>query len=196
MRRARGSVVACPRPEGAPRASRGFVSRTLRDWQLGRVIPFASLVVSELVASSSRHVSTDMDVSLAWNLGALRLAVRDHGPAQLPHSDSPLDLYGRGRSVVAGLSRTFGFLPAADGGQVVWAVLDAPRSRQSARQNMSGHADLRDSRELGDGPDSPAVRDGSGPAAVPLWPGSSRPGTLELARPRRISDRPTAGRRS
>jgi hypothetical protein len=178
----------------APRASRGFVSRTLRGWQLGRAIPFASLVVSELVASSSRHVGTDLDVSLAWNLGALRLAVRDHGPAQLHHSDSPLDLYGRGRSVVAGLSRTLGFLPAADGGQVVWAVLDAPRPRLSARQNRSGHTDPEDSRELSDGHASPELRDGSGQTALRLWAGSSRPGALESIGPRRVSDRPSAGR--
>jgi len=118
----------------APRASREFVTRTLLDWRLSRVIPFASLVVSELVASSSVNAGTDIDLSVVWNLGALRLAVRDHGPALPRQRHSVLDLHGRGLSVVAGLSRAFGVLPTADGGKVVWAVLEAPRPRTSTRR--------------------------------------------------------------
>jgi hypothetical protein len=179
----------------APRASRDFVTRTLRDWRLGTTVPFASLVVSELVASSARRVGTDIDLSVAWNLGALRLAVRDHGPAQPSQPESALDLYGRGLGVVAGLSRAFGFLPAPDGGQVVWAVLDAPRSPLLARQARSGHApDLEDSGEPAGSQDSAALRDRDRPAALPLWAGSRRPGTPESFRPRLISDHPSAGR--
>ncbi len=48
----------------APRAAREFVTRTLRDWQLDRISPFASLVVSELVASSSIAAGTDIDLTL------------------------------------------------------------------------------------------------------------------------------------
>jgi hypothetical protein len=119
----------------APRASREFVTRTLLDWRLGRAIPFATLVVSELVASSSVHAGTEIDLSIAWSLGTLRLTVRDHGPAlaALPgiaaQGHSALDLHGRGLTVVAGLSRAFGVMPTADGGKVVWAVLDAIRPR-------------------------------------------------------------------
>jgi hypothetical protein len=114
----------------APRASREFVTRTLRDWQLDRISPFAALVVSELVASSSVGAGRDIDVTVTWNLGALRLTVRDHGPAALTGPrPSTLDLHGRGlTAVVAGRSRTFGVLPTADGGKVVWAVLEAPRA--------------------------------------------------------------------
>jgi len=110
----------------APRASREFVTRTLLDWRLGRAIPFATLVVSELVASSSVNTGTQIDLSIAWNLGALRLTVRDQGPAPRGQGASDLDLRGRGLTVVAGLSRAFGVLPTADGGKVVWAVLEAP----------------------------------------------------------------------
>jgi hypothetical protein len=53
----------------APRASRDFVTRTLLDWRLGRVIRFASPVISELVMSSTVNAGTDVDVSVAWNLG-------------------------------------------------------------------------------------------------------------------------------
>jgi hypothetical protein len=120
-----GRLRLAPHPT-APRASRNFVTRTLLDWRLNRAIPFASLVVGELVASSSINAGTDIDLSVVWNLGALRLGVRDGGPA-LPGQPHPgLDLHGRSLTVVAGLSRAFGFLPTANGGKVVWAVLDAP----------------------------------------------------------------------
>ena len=53
----------------APRASRDFLTCTLLDWRLGRVIRFASPVISELVMSSTVNAGTDVDVSVAWNLG-------------------------------------------------------------------------------------------------------------------------------
>ena len=120
----------------APRAAREFVTRTLLDWDLRRIIPFASLVVSELVASSSMNAGTDIDVSVVWDRGVLRLAVRDHGPGMAEQRDRVLDLHGRRLTVVAGLSRAFGVLPTADGGKVVWAVLDAPRSSQSTSSDL------------------------------------------------------------
>jgi hypothetical protein len=121
----------------APRASREFVTRTLHHWQLGTVIPFASLVVGELVASSSINAGNDIDLSVSWNRGALRLTVRDHGPA-LPGLRRPsLDLHRPGLTVLAGLSRGFGVLPTADGGSVVWAVLEAPRQCPSTNNVVS-----------------------------------------------------------
>ena len=116
----------------APRASREFVTRTLLDWQLSRVIPFASLVVGELVASSSVHAGTDIDLSVTWDREALRLTVGDHGPALRGQRPSDPDLRGRGLTVVAGLSRAFGVLPTDDGGKVVWAVFEASRLRITA----------------------------------------------------------------
>jgi hypothetical protein len=111
----------------APRACREFLTRTLVDWRLSQVIPPASLVISELVVSSSTHAGTEIDISAVWDRGALRLTVADHGPA-LPGQPSPsLDLRGRGLSAVNGLSRSFGALPTYDGGQVLWAVLEAAR---------------------------------------------------------------------
>jgi hypothetical protein len=117
----------------APHATRNFVTHTLLDWQLNRVAPFASLVASELVASSSINTGTDMDVSLAWNHGALRLAVRDQGPGLPGQPPSGHDLAGQSLTVVAAHSRAFGVLPTKNGGKVVWAVLEAPASpRQTA----------------------------------------------------------------
>jgi hypothetical protein len=120
----------------APRASRDFVTRTLLDWQLSRVIPFASLVVSALVTSSTIHAGTVIDLSVVWDRGALRLTVRDHGPALPRQSPLDPDLHGRRLTVVAALSRAFGVLPTDDGGKVVWAVLEAPRPGPSTGNHM------------------------------------------------------------
>jgi hypothetical protein len=169
----------------AARASRDFVTRTLLDWRLGRVIPFASLVVSELVVSSSMCAGSDMDLSVVWNLGALRLTVRDHGPALLGQSHRGADLGGRGLSVVAGLSRALGVLLTDDGGEVVWAVLDAPRPRLSTRRMHSAR--------IGAAQESPVFTDGLGLAELPFCAGSSLPPVSDLIRPRQGRDQTFAG---
>jgi hypothetical protein len=124
----------------APRASRDFVTRTLLGWGLGSLIPSASLVVSELVTNSTVHAGTDIGLSVAWNLGALRLSVRDSSPDLPRQRYSRFDLHGRGLCVVAGLCRAFGVLPTADGGKVVWAVLDAARPLPLVRPRRSESA--------------------------------------------------------
>jgi hypothetical protein len=121
----------------SPHASRNFVTRTLLDWGLGGVIPTASLVVNELVTNSTIHAGTHLEVSLAWNLGALRLTVRDHSPDLPRQRYSRFDERGRGLSVVTALSRAFGVLPTADGGKVVWAVLNAARPHPTRRPRSS-----------------------------------------------------------
>jgi len=124
----------------APRAARDFVTRILLDWNLGRVLPFASLVVSELVASSAVDAGTDIDLSVAWDQEALRLTIRDHGPSLPGQLAASPDLVGRRLTLVAGLSRAFGVLPGRDGGKVVWAVLDAPRPAPSHDSHGSAAA--------------------------------------------------------
>jgi hypothetical protein len=121
----------------APSASRSFVTRILKDWQLDPVIPSATVAVSRLVASSSLNAGTAIDLSVAWNAGALRLTVADHGLALPGQRPSDPDVQARGLTVaVARLSRTFGVLPRADGGKVVWAVLEAPRQRRSTSSGI------------------------------------------------------------
>jgi hypothetical protein len=150
----------------SPRASRDFVTRTLLDWRLGRAIPFATVVVSELVLSSTVNAGTEIDLSMVWDRGALRLTVADHGPA-LPGLLTPgLDLHGRGLTVVAGLSRSFGVLPKADGGKVVWAVLDAPRPQASSTRIQPGLATAPQQ--------SPIFTDSCGLAKLPFCAGLGR----------------------
>ena len=129
-------LLLAPHPT-APRAARDFVARALLGWGLGSLVPAASLVVSELVTNSTIHAGTDLELSVAWNLGLLRLTVRDNSP-DLPRLRHPQlsDVHGRGLSVVAALSRAFGVLPTAEGGKVVWAVLNAARPNPPASNRM------------------------------------------------------------
>lgn len=173
------SLSLAPHPT-APRAAREFVTRTLLDWRLGRVIPFATLVVSELVASSAVNTGTQIEVSVAWNLGALRLSVRDHGPGLPAPLPSALSLQGRRRAVVAGLSRAFGVMPVGDGGKVVWAVLEAPRPLPSIRRVRPARASDRQ---------SPVFTDGHGLADLPFCAGSSRSSTSDPGTPSQGGDR-------
>jgi hypothetical protein len=140
----------------APRASRNFVIRTLLGWGLGSLSVSAGLVISELVANSTMHAATDIDLSVAWNMGALRVTVGDRSPERPCQRYSHFHLYGRGLSVVAGLARDFGVLPTAEGGKVVWAVLDSTRPRPYA-----GEAPVRQRTR------SSALRL-AGPAIVPI----------------------------
>jgi hypothetical protein len=119
-------LALTPHPT-APHASRDFVAAALLRWGLGPLVPAASLVASELVTNSTIHAETAIELSVAWNLGLLRLTVRDKSP-DLPRQQFPqfADVHGRGLSVVTALSRAFGVLPTAEGGKLVWAVLDGP----------------------------------------------------------------------
>jgi hypothetical protein len=121
----------------APRASRDFVARALLGWGLGPLVPAASLVMSELVTNSTIHAGTDIELSVAWNLGLLRVTVGDNSP-DLPRRLYPQldDVHGRGLIVVTALSRAFGVLPTAEGGKVVWSVLNAARPNPPTSNRM------------------------------------------------------------
>jgi anti-sigma regulatory factor (Ser/Thr protein kinase) len=124
------SLHLAPQPSSS-RASRDFVTRALLDWQLPEIIPATTLVVSELVTNSTVHAGTEIDLSVAWDRQVLRLTVRDHSPG-LPRPRprrAGLAVHGRGLTIVAGLCRAFGSLPCADGGKVVWAVLEVPPAK-------------------------------------------------------------------
>ena len=112
----------------APRYARHFVASTLRDWQVPMAIPLACLVASELVTRSTLYDSTGdrIHLTVAWNRPSLRLAVADHTPDVRHRQHEGPNQEERGLATVAGVSRAHGVLHAADGGEVVWAVLDLP----------------------------------------------------------------------
>jgi anti-sigma regulatory factor (Ser/Thr protein kinase) len=134
---AASAVLATPVPDvrwlrltphpTSPRASRNFVTRTLLEWGLDPLVHAACLVVSELVTNSIIHAGTDIELSVAWHLGALRLTVRDNSPDLPRPRIAHFGEHGRGLTVVTALSRAFGVLPSATGGKVVWAVINAAR---------------------------------------------------------------------
>ena len=165
-------LYLAPHPT-APRASRDFVSRTLLDWHLGRVIRFASPVISELVMSSTVNAGTDIDVSVAWHLGALRLSVRDYSPTFGRQRHSTLSLHGPGLAVVAGLTRAFGVLPTADGGTLVWAVLDAARPRPTTSRPRRAPGDAIRK--------SPGFTDAVGLGGLPFCAEAQPPRTADRA---------------
>jgi hypothetical protein len=144
---AMSAVLGTPAPDSArlrlaphptaPRASRGFVARTLREWRLDLVSPLAAMVAGELVASSSVNAGTDIDLSVGWHRGALRIAVRDHGPA-MPGQRQAVRPPGRGLRAVACLSHAFGSMPTTDGGNLVWAVLVTPRPHRPTGDGVRG----------------------------------------------------------
>jgi hypothetical protein len=109
----------------ASRLARDFVSRTCLDWGLAQGIASACLVVSELVSNGLRQAVTDMELALARHGGALRLALRDHSGDPVRQVARDLEsVGGRGLALVAACARAWGVLPTADGGKVVWTVLD------------------------------------------------------------------------
>lgn len=111
----------------ASRVARDFVSRTCLDWGLAQGIASACLVVSELVTNGLRHAVTEMELTLSRHGGILRLAVRDGSSEPLRAAEQAWDLegvHGRGLALVDACSRAWGTLPTADGGKVVWSVLD------------------------------------------------------------------------
>jgi anti-sigma regulatory factor (Ser/Thr protein kinase) len=117
----------------ASREARRFVARTLLDWELPRLVPSATLVVSELVTNSVIHALTVVDLTLTQADGLLRVAVRDHGggrPALGGKDPAESPLSGRGLLIVQGLTRSWGVFPGRASGKTVWAVLDAAAPRE------------------------------------------------------------------
>jgi anti-sigma regulatory factor (Ser/Thr protein kinase) len=58
--------------------ARGFVARTLTEWELPALVPDAQLAVSELVTNAILHARTPIVVTVAVSEGSLELAVTDH----------------------------------------------------------------------------------------------------------------------
>jgi len=136
-----------PHPS-APRNARNFVTRTLLDWGLGRVISSASLVVSELVTNSMIHAGTDIALSVAWNAGALRLTVRDNSPG-LPHQRYSTPDVMKERGLLP--------LPAAPPSVDAWECQSAVREGEEAPNGSVCRKTVRGNRPApskdGDRPD-------------------------------------------
>jgi anti-sigma regulatory factor (Ser/Thr protein kinase) len=106
-------------------AARQLVAEACMDWDCGIQLEAATLIVSEMVTNALLHAGTMLELSVARCGHRLRLAVGDGGTRR-PRAQ-PMDtsrVTGRGMLLVAAFSRSWGVLPTADGGKVVWSVLD------------------------------------------------------------------------
>jgi anti-sigma regulatory factor (Ser/Thr protein kinase) len=88
------------------------------------------LVLSELLTNAIRHTESSRVVCRLWKAGrVLYVEVRDRGGlwsgARDGHADGAND-HGRGLTLVAGCSRGWGRLFAADGSCSVWAAVPVP----------------------------------------------------------------------
>ncbi|MFH9421938.1 ATP-binding protein [Streptomyces sp. NPDC017529] len=106
---------------------RRIVSAQLRYWRLDALIDPAALGVTELLANVHQHAapSKQCTVELLVLLDQLTVSVRDLDP-RLPRVQAAgsLDTEGRGLSLIAALSESWGVRPDG-GGKVVWFTLPA-----------------------------------------------------------------------
>ncbi|MEV5597801.1 ATP-binding protein [Streptomyces sp. NPDC052496] len=106
---------------------RRIVSAQLRYWRLDALIDPAALGVTELLANVHQHAvpSKQCTVELLVLLDQLTVSVRDLDP-RLPRvrTAGTLDTEGRGLSLIAALSESWGVRPDG-GGKVVWFTLPA-----------------------------------------------------------------------
>ena len=123
----------------ASRDARRFVTRTLLDWKLPRLVAPASLVVSELVTNSIVHAITVIDLTLSVAHDKLRIAVHDHGGGS-PHvheEDHGQMLAGRGLMVVQAFTCCWGVFPGRGHGKTVWAVTDQDQGPSQSQRSRS-----------------------------------------------------------
>ncbi|MET9293441.1 ATP-binding protein [Streptomyces sp. NPDC003077] len=107
---------------------RRIVSAQLRYWRLDALIDAAALGVTELLANVHQHAgpSKQCTVELCVLLDQLTVSVRDLDP-HLPNLRSAaggLETEGRGLSLIAALSESWGVRPEGTG-KVVWFTLPA-----------------------------------------------------------------------
>ncbi|MER6704262.1 ATP-binding protein [Streptomyces fumanus] len=108
---------------------RRIVSAQLRYWHLDPLIDRAVLGVTELLTNVHLHARPDKTCTVRIELlpDRVTVSVRDHDP-RLPVVDDadPLATRGRGLSMVAAMSESWGARPDGESGKVVWFTLSTP----------------------------------------------------------------------
>lgn len=106
---------------------RRIVSAQLRYWRLDALIDAATLGVTELLANVHQHARTSKQctVELSVLLDQLTVSVHDLDPRlPRPTRAGPLDISGRGLTLIDSMSESWGVRPE-DVGKVVWFTLPA-----------------------------------------------------------------------
>ncbi|MET7617306.1 ATP-binding protein [Streptomyces sp. NPDC005408] len=108
---------------------RRIISAQLRYWHLDPLIDQAALGVTELLTNVHRHAQPDKmcTVEIELLLDRLTVSVHDHDP-RLPavRDADALATSGRGLSLIAAVSESWGVRPKGDTGKIVWFTLSAP----------------------------------------------------------------------
>ncbi|MDI6097288.1 ATP-binding protein [Actinoplanes sp. NEAU-A12] len=118
-----------PPDTAAAARARFMVTAACEEWGLGRLVPRARLVVSELVVNAAEHAGTPIDVLISRRNGGteLHLAVMDEDPRLpdiRPEVASLLTERGYGLRIVEAAVHGWGALPTRTG-KMVWAILKA-----------------------------------------------------------------------
>lgn len=114
-----------------PAVARGFVHAQLLIWGLPELSDTAELVVSELVSNAYMHARGNIiGVRLECSGGAVMIRVMDENPHAVPtvpssHGDD-LEAFGRGLTLVAACSESWGWYRTADGHKVLYALITRP----------------------------------------------------------------------
>lgn len=123
---------------GAARAARRLVTEACADWDLTDLAGAACIVLTEMVNNVVAHARTPMTVLLARRSDVLSVAVRDASPTipRFAGPVAPTAYGGRGLLLIDSVAEQWGSL-AANGGKVVWALLDgiapAPETAAASR---------------------------------------------------------------
>jgi hypothetical protein len=136
----------------APGTARTFVDQTMREWGLWRLTDAAAQVVSEFVTNAVVHAPAMLDLTLSRVDERVRVALREHEVSALRADAGDLPEYplsGRGVQLVRAFVNGWGVIPAQDGGQTVWAVLDATGAPAPHEVVTSGAADVAHGRAAG-----------------------------------------------
>ncbi|MDQ1040602.1 anti-sigma regulatory factor (Ser/Thr protein kinase) [Streptomyces sp. V3I8] len=108
---------------------RRIVSAQLRYWRLDPLIDRAALGVTELLTNVHLHARPDKlcTVEIELRLDRLTVSVHDLDP-RLPEVQDATSsaTCGRGLSMVAAVSESWGARPNGESGKVVWFTLAAP----------------------------------------------------------------------
>lgn len=108
------------------RARRG-VEEICGEWGISEITASAKQVACELAENALRHARSEEWLRLELRGGVFSIAVADSDPSP-PRLRPPHERRdgGRGLVLVAELSEAWGYVPRAQGGKVVWAVLAVP----------------------------------------------------------------------
>ncbi|MFE9682149.1 ATP-binding protein [Streptomyces sp. NPDC006285] len=114
---------------------RRIVSAQLRYWRLDPLIDRAALGVTELLTNVHLHARPDKlcTVEIELLLDQLTVSVHDRDPRLPEVRDATSSATcGRGLSMVAAVSESWGVRPNGESGKVVWFTLAAPSPAAAA----------------------------------------------------------------